>query len=442
MTTRAALRLFLLLCLVLLPFSMALSAQNEDCRPAGKDADLQFVLLLSRHGVRPPISTPGQLDKYSAAPWPQWSVPPGYLTAHGYQLMKQFGMWDRTLYSEQGLLSASGCTDAAHVTIVADTDERTRETGKALSEGMLPGCAVPVQSQPDGVVDPLFRSLDAGVGPPDYALASAAISGRIGGDANNLTAAYRPQLTALDDVLAGCGHAQATNPKRTSIFDIPAGLSPGSGGRPATLSGPLSTGSTMAENLLLEYSEGMSDANTGWGCVDGARLRSLMQLNIAGWDYAVRTPAVARMYASYLLDRIEKSMEQRVTGKPVAGAVSKPGDRMLILAGHDTNIAAIAAALDAHWIVDGRVDDTPPGGALAFELWRTRKDGKLFVRLEYTAQTLEQMRQAQTLSAANPPAREPVFVPGCSGADMSCTWAGFKAAMQNSIDPRFVNAQH
>jgi hypothetical protein len=52
------------------------------------------------------------------------------------------------------------------------------------------------------------------------------------------------------------------------------------------------------------------------------------------------------------------------------------------------------------------------------------------------------MRQAQTLSAANPPAREPVFVPGCSGADLSCTWAGFNAAMHNAIDPRFVNSQH
>ena len=57
---------------------------------------------------------------------------------------------------------------------------------------------------------------------------AAAIAGRIGGDPNNLTEAYRPQLAALDRVLAGCGHGPA-NAKRTSIFDIPAGLKPGSG---------------------------------------------------------------------------------------------------------------------------------------------------------------------------------------------------------------------
>ena len=126
----------------------------------------------------------------------------------------------------------------------------------------------------------------------------------------------------------------------------------------------------MTENLLLEYTTGMSAANTGWGCVDGAMLRALMQLDTAAWNFGFRTPAIARIRASNLLDRIERSMEQSVTGKPVAGALSKPEDRMLIIVGHDTNIVTVAGALGVDWIIDGRVDDTPPGGALLFEVWR------------------------------------------------------------------------
>ncbi len=125
--------------------------------PANQNADLQLVVVLSRHGVRAPMGQPDLYNQFSAAPWPQWDVPPGYLTAHGYQLMKLFGAWDRIKFSGEGLLAATGCADAAHVTIVADTDQRTRETGKALAEGMLPGCEVPVHSQPDGANDPLFR---------------------------------------------------------------------------------------------------------------------------------------------------------------------------------------------------------------------------------------------------------------------------------------------
>lgn len=402
-------------------FFIPSQSSAQDTSPA----DLQYVVVLSRHGVRPPLSKPGEIDKYSAAPWPQWEVKPGYLTPHGFELMKIFGAWDRTKFAGEGLFAATGCADAAHVTILADSDERTRETGKALAQGMFPGCSLSVDARPEGVPDPLFRTSSS-----DSALAAAAIAGRIGGSAADLTLALHPQLTELDQVLAGCGKVPATNTNRTSILDVPASVAQGSG-YSGVLHGPVNTASTLVENLLLEYTDGKSDV--GWGCVDGAKLRALMQIDTASWEYGVRTKAVARMYASGLLQHIELSMEQNMTGKPVDGALGKPGDRMLILVGHDTNIASVSGLLGSDWIIDGRVNDTPPGGALLFEIWRSRSDGHRFVRLEYTAQTLEQMRESQPLSPSNPPAVLPVFVPACSGSDMSCTWDGFASAVHRVI---------
>jgi hypothetical protein len=58
--------------------------------------------------------------------------------------------------------------------------------------------------------------------------------------------------------------------------------------------------------------------------------------------------------------------------------------------------------------------------------------------LEYTAQTIDQMRHAEPLTPANPPAQEPVFIPACSRPDKSCSWDGFSAAMQRAIDPAYV----
>jgi len=438
MRFRALLR-FLSLVLLFPAGSIFSAAQPSPAPAISAGPDLQFAVILTRHGVRSPTGKPEQYAPYSASPWPEWNVPPGYLTAHGYELMKFFGAFDRIKLSGEGLLAATGCADAARVTIIADTDQRTRETGKALAEGMLPGCVVPVHSQPDGANDPLFLPLKARIVHADPGLAAAAIAGRIGGDPNNLTEAYRPQLAVLDRVLAGCGHGPA-NARRTSIFDIPATLKPGIGESPVSASGPVATAHTLAENLLLEYTQGMSDADTGWGCLDGATLRTVMQVNIASWEYSFRTPTVARMYASNLLDHVLRTMAQSVTGKPDPGALGKPGDRLVILVGHDTNIVTSAGALGIDWIEDGRVDDTPPGGALVFELWRSRVDGKPFVRLEYTAQTLEQMRKGETLTPANPPAEAPIFVPGCSRPDLSCTWEGFSAAMRQAIDPAYVSA--
>jgi 4-phytase/acid phosphatase len=438
MTRCADLRLFLFGLLILVATGGPLGAQSDAIGSGAEQADLQLVVMLSRHGVRSPLDTPGMYDKYAVAPWPKWEVAPGILTPRGYELMKIFGTWDRLKFAGQGLLTSTGCGDAPHVTILADSDQRTRETGKALAEGMLPGCGVLVQAQAEGTNDPLFRAANAGrVAPGTEA---AAIAGRIGGDPKNLTEGYRPQLAVLDQVLAGCGR-QPANPKRTSIFDVAASRTSSPSYIPAAFRGPVALGATMAENLLLEYTQGMSDADTGWGCLDGETLRTVMQLDTANWEYGSRTRVIARANAANLLDHIEKSMEQSVTGKPVAGALGKPGDRLILLVGHDSNIVAIAGALGINWILDGRVDDTPPGGALLFELWRSRVDGKPFVRLKYTAQTLEQMRKTEMLSPANPPGEAPIFVPGCGRADMSCTWEGFSAAMRQAIDPAYTAAQ-
>ena len=438
MTLRATSRLFRSAPLVLFLFCTAPIAQWSLAQAPARSAKLQLVIVLTRHGVRSPLTAQADLDKYSAAPWPKWEVAPGLLTAHGYELMKIFGAWDRERFSADGLFAPTGCADSTHVTILADIDERTRETGKARSEGMFPNCNVEVHSRPDGVPDPLFSPRKAIVGHPDPALAAAAIAGRIGGDSNNLTETYRPQLTALDRILSGCGHLPS-NPQRTSIFDIPASLKPGTADSPVAARGPLVTGSTLAENLLLEYTQGMSDADTGWGCLDGATLRFVMQANIAAWNYQDRTPTFARIYASNLLDHIRRTMEQTVTGKPVTGALGKPGDRLVILVGHDTNIVTLAGALGLDWIADGRVDDSPPGGALVFELWRSPKSGP-FVRVAFTAQTLEQMRKAEPLTPANPPAEAPIFIPACSRPDLSCTWDSFSVAMRQATDPAYVSA--
>jgi 4-phytase/acid phosphatase len=417
---------------ILFCVSIAMPAPAQNSSTSGER--LQYVIYLSRHGVRSPTKKPAEYARYAAAPWPEWPVQPGYLTPHGYELMKLFGAYDRMKLSGDGLLASTGCEDAARVTIVADSDQRTRETGMALAEGLLPGCGVEVHAQAEGTEDPLFHSMPSKVGHVDPALAVAAIGGRMGGSPKNPTEAYRPQLAALDRILAGCGKVPPTNRARTSLFDVSAVLGPGKEDHAAEFRGPLGTASTLTENLLLEYTQGMSGTELGWGCLDEAGLREAMELHEVEEDYADRTPAIARMRAANMLDRIVKGLEQNATGKIVAGAPGKPGDRVLFLVGHDTNIATVAGVLGLNWIIDSRRDDTPPGGALVFELWQKRGTTEYSVRTYYTAQTLDQMRNGTPLTLTMPPERVAVFVPGCSGADSACTWRGFQATVRAAID--------
>ena len=272
-------------------------------------------------------------------------------------------------------------------------------------------------------------------------MAAAAISGRIGGDPNNLTNAYRTQIAALDKILATCGTGAAPETKRTSLFDIPAKLAPGDDDGLTKLKGPLNTASTITENFLLEYTQGMDASNVAWGCVDADKLRSLMDLHTVAEDFAGRTKAIARMQVSNLLDYVRRAMEQSVTGKPISGAPGTPADRALFLIGHDTNLTNIAGLLDLTWIMDGRRDDTPPGGGLIFELWRTPATGTYSVRIYYSAQTLEQMRSASKLTLEDPPQRVPVFLPDCSAEDFSCPWPSFAKTLNQAIDPLYVSSR-
>lgn len=415
--------------------------QDPSDHAAQSGGTLQYVVYLSRHGVRSPTGPPAQYRPYSDAPWPQWDVPPGYLTAHGYKLMSIFGKYDRAELAARGLLSSEGCADATRVTILADSDQRTRETGKAVAEGMFPGCNIEVHALPEKTPDPLFHSLHAGMGHVDPALAQAALAGRLSGDPNNLTEAYRSQLSSLDRILGGCGKVPAGDQPRIPLLGIPSSLGAGKGDHPIQLRGPLSTASSLSENLLLEYAEGFTGTNLGWGCLEENGLREVMELHTAAADFEQRTPIIARMYASNLLDHILKSIEQSAAGKPIPGALGNPDDRVLFLSGHDTNISTVAGLLRLTWIIDGRRDDTPPGGSLVFELWRVPKSDQFHVYLFYTAQTLQEMRTEQPLSIDHPPQRLPVFVPRCSQSDQSCTLVDFTTAVNDAIDPAFVRTQ-
>ncbi len=416
----------------------SLAAQQR----AAAAAELQFTVILTRHGVRSPTWTTERLNEFSSEAWPDWGVPPGHLTPHGRTLMKIFGAYYRQYFAGRGLFRAGGCEDAGRLFIWADTDQRTLETGRALSEGVFPGCKVPVHALAEGEPDPLFSPVALGIGKPDRKLAGAAVSGRVGGRPEALLHAYRPALETLQYVLTGCKSGAKCAPVKQWLLDLPAGIDlPGKGDRLTEMTGPLATASTLSQVFLLEYCNGMAGKQLGWGRLDESTVRQMLTLHTAYADLLRRTTYIARIQGSNLLSHMLNAMEQAVARKAVPGALGKPGDRAVIVVGHDTNLSNLSGMLGISWLLEGyQRDDTPPGGALVFELWREATAGRYSVRTYYTAQTLAQMRNALPLSLDAPPPRAPVFLPGCGTAaeGFPCEWGEFRRIMQTAIDPAFV----
>ena len=392
--------------------------------------ELRYAVIVTRHGVRSPTWEPARLNRYSAAPWPDWGVSPADLTAHGRTLMEVLGRYYREVFTAQKLLGKAKCDP---VYFYADNDQRTLETSRALASSMFPGCTVETHAMPAGKTDPLFDPLEAGFVKQDPQLGLASVTGRVGPDLNAVVGANKPAFDELVRILTGGTKAQA------SIFDEPVKLTPGEDG--VSMSGPLNLASTLSEDFLLEYADGMTGDKLGWGRLNATNLQQILSLHTAYADLMRRTPYVARVRGSNLLSHVLNSMQQAMTRKPIQGALGKPGDALLMISGHDTNLSNLSGMLDLTWqLPTHQRDDAPPGGALIFTLWRSTTNRQYSVRLQFLAQTLDQLHDATPLTVANPPATANLFIPGCSGstAGYPCSWANFARTASSAIILRNV----
>jgi len=87
-------------------------------------------------------------------------------------------------------------------------------------------------------------------------------------------------------------------------------------------------------------------------------------------------------YSAQQLAYIVTSMEQAVTGKPLAG-MSQPVDtELLLLLSHDTNILYLRELLDINWTPYGYTSGVAStAGSLQFELWKKSDTGDYYVKV-------------------------------------------------------------
>ena len=311
--------------------------------PAANASDLRMVIVMSRHGVRSP-SHPAELNGYAREPWPAWSGKPGNLTPHGAALMKQLGAYYRNEYD--GLLEGTGrrCPAGGSVFVWADVNERTVASGNALLQGLAPGCGIAVQhaaGDPDKLFDPL-----PGTGTVNKAESTASVLGAIGGGFSGIPAAYGAAFATMEQAL-GC----ATPSSCKQISRIPTTLSNDGDGGLASLNGGLDMAGDVAENLLLEYTNG--NAQVGWGRVDHAKLLQILQLHVLGKELEHGNRYTARAHSSNIMSHILQTLQAGATGQAVSGTRVPPQARFVFLSGHDTQLAEFSGLLGLSWLVEG-----------------------------------------------------------------------------------------
>jgi len=368
---------------------------------------LERAVLVMRHGIRAPLAGEVPTSTRSAAPWPAWPVAEGQVTAHGARALAIVGAADRRLLAARGLVAPTGCLAGA-VRIRSNSVARTIASAHAYARGLSPACRLPIEHRPADAADPIFEPLRAQATAFDARAAIASIDRATGGMAA-LAARHRATLATLDRVL-GCG----PTPPGCLAAGAPA-IRVGEDGRSIALAGPMRSASGIAQVLLLQQLEGWRWRDVGWGRADAATIRRLEALHAALFDVVARPRYMAAHQAATL-------------GRAVIAALAPPSPRLTLFMGHDTNLAALSAALGIDLAAPGYArNDIPPGAALLFESLRDRH-GRRFVRLSYRTQSpaaLRALRSQVTLKT--------VKIPGCHAG--SCPAATFAKHLRAKLAP-------
>lgn len=340
----------------------------------------ESVVVVMRHGVRPPTKDPAMPKGYAAQEWPRWDVPPGWLTAHGAAAIEALGRDDSRW------LKPAGC---ANVRIIADSDQRTIATARHWARAALP-CTPAIDHLPQDQEDPRFNPLSAGLARLDPGDADRGVMQEVGpGGLAAMDARMKALYARVDAVL--CGNAKAD----CGVNRLPTGLRPATVTDKPKLSGALDRASTAAQILLLEYAEGKPMAEVGWGRAGAADMAALSTFHAEEFRLLARPRAIALPNLAGLLPAIRD------------GLAARRG--MVVISGHDTNVANLAGALGLHWHVPGfAADDPAPGGAIVLEVLRGGR-GARFVRATYRAQTLNAIRNGDAAVI-----RQPMRIEGCA----------------------------
>ncbi len=371
---------------------------------------LERVVMLMRHGIRPPTKAQPVSKNYSSEVWPSWPVDYGLLTPRGAAGVKLLGEGDRAYYQSRGLIG-SGCPAPGAVMLTASGKQRAIKTAESWRDGFMPGCAGEVAHPTENGPDPIFHGLDDEPAAFDGARAfreakALAPKGGVAAD----VATYRSDLVLLAKVLnckQPCG-----------LLTEPSTLVALAHDRPE-LNGPVDVGSTASQTFLLEYLEGMPMSQVGWGRITRPDIERLLRFHPLKFKYSNRPDYVARAAAAPLISAM-------------LDAMTKPGVKIALFGGHDTNVADIGGFLRVHWKVPSYpADDVPPGSAIGFEVLKDQA-GTRYVRAFYRAQTMDQLREQRSLTGREGPYRQYLPIPGCGNslAATACTLANFSTMVK------------
>lgn len=371
-----------------------------------KRYSLKQVVILSRHGLRTPLSK--ALADMTPKEWPMWKEKPGYLTAKGSVLEGYMGQFFSAWLSKEELLPKS-CPTEDTFYVYANTKQRTRASALAFVNKAFPDCNVTIHHSKSDV-DPIFN--------PVIHNSSSIFKQMVIEDMRShlkvlsLNSSYANLDSVLDyrnSKLCLHDHMCDLTTDKNKVYVV--------FGQKPNLSGPLKIGNSVIDAFIMEYYEGLPLSRVAWGNLRNTEeWQNLIDISRGFHNVIFNTTLIATDIAEPLIKYMSKFF------------LSKDSPKVVLLMGHDANMYTILNSLNFKpYTLKKQYELTPISGKIVFQKWYDSVKETDLLRIDYVYQSYSQLRDGVELSLGNPPQFELLQLLDCEIDENGfCPWEMFE----------------
>lgn len=349
---------------------------------------LKQVVVISRHGIRSALpETLRFLHSVTPKSWKLWDCDAGYLTPRGGVLEHYFGAYFRQWMRQQNFDVV-----ANDIFVYANSLQRTVATAQYFTLGAFAGWDISIKHKyPIQRMDPIFNPV---VRDDSFTFKQQVIEDlKLYTGSRDFIEQLDRELTPAYELLSEIldyRHSQFYQKNQCDLAKLPTAFELKANQEPI-ISGSLAIGTAVADALILQYYSGFNSQENGWGMINSQQERSMIA-NIKNQyiNLLFKSPFLAKHIAKPLISFVQQMLQQQQ-------------HKLVLLVGHDSNIAAITGALRfKDYQLPGQTEETPIGGKLVLQRWQNNHDQQHYFRAQYFYQTAEQLHLAHELSLTSP----------------------------------------
>lgn len=410
------------------------------------DTTLKQIIIFGRHGVRSPLAPNSTLQVFATRAYFDFDNPTSDLTLHGRQAEILLGQYYRSYLLKEGLLTGDSARDAKHSYFRSNSVERSFASAAAMAAGLLPEGQVPIYSFPLGQADAVFDPIAAEVVTVDKARAVQEVAGIFNNGAavaSANSAEYSLIRSALFDYPKDTSPPPPTPPGLIDPTALPIPLTVNTTG---VVTGNIINAGGLASTVLaadpfaMEYSDNLPMKDVAWGDFTVDQVSQQCRIINSFFDIEMSTPYLNQLQTSNAASHILRTMQQAVTGRNIPGSFGDAQSRLLVINSSDIYVKGLADFLRVHWSLEGYPSDySPVGGSLVFELRSSPRSDNYIVRLYFTSQTFNELRDLTPLTLDEPPASMQLLLAGATrSSSLDISFDEFERFMQGAINPNYV----